>query len=248
MKTKKKVYTDKQYRLTQAVAPLAFMLPTRNSKRFPLMHFDEETGINRSLRYASNQKSPFEDEQDGNALLTPIIFEDGFLHVAKENQILQEFLFYHPLNGKKFSEVNAAKDAEQEVEDLMIEADALIEAKSLSLDQLETVCRVLFNKDTTKVSTAELKRDILVYAKNYPSDFMEVISDPELKMQGTVQQFFDRGFLTFRKSNKEVWFATSTNKTKLLNVPYGQNGMDLVVSHLKSDDGLEVLKYLESLL
>ena len=50
------------------------------------------------------------------------------------------------------------------------------------------------------------------------------------------------------KSNKEVWFATSTNKTKLLNVPYGQNGMDLVVSHLKSDDGLEVLKYLESLL
>mgnify|MGYP001352167736 FL=1 len=248
MKTKKKVYTDKQYRLTQAVAPLAFMLPTRNSKRFPLMHFDEETGINRSLRYASNQKSPFEDEQDGNALLTPIIFEDGFLHVAKENQILQEFLHYHPLLGMKFAEVNAAKDAAAEVEDLMIEADALIEAKSLSLDQLETVCRVLFNKDTTKVSTAELKRDILVYAKNYPSDFMEVISDPELKMQGTVQQFFDRGFLAFRKSNKEVWFATSTNKTKLLNVPYGQNGMDLVVSHLKSDDGLEVLKYLESLL
>jgi hypothetical protein len=33
----------------------------------------------------------------------------------------------------------------------------------------------------------------------------------------------------------------------MLNVPYGQNGMDLVVSHLKSDDGLEVLKYLESL-
>jgi len=248
MKTKKKVFLDKQYRLTQAVAPLAFMLPTRNSKRFPLMHFDEETGINRSLRYASNQKSPFEDEQDGNALLSPIIFEDGFLHVAKENQILQEFLFYHPLNGKKFSEVNAAKDAEQEVEDLMIEADALIEAKSLSLDQLETVCRVLFNKDTSKVSTAELKRDVLVYAKNYPADFMDIINDPELKMQGTVQQIFDKGLLTFRKSNKEVWFSTSTNKTKMLNVPYGQNGMDLVVSHLKSDDGLEVLKYLESLL
>tara|TARA_R110000868_G_scaffold108205_4_gene295653 strand:- start:879 stop:1622 length:744 start_codon:yes stop_codon:yes gene_type:complete len=247
MKTKKKVYVDKQYRLTQAVAPLAFMLPTRNSKRFPLMHFDEETGINRSLRYASNQKSPFEDEQDGNALLTPIIFEDGFLHVAKENQILQEFLHYHPLSGKKFAEVNAALDAEAEVEMLMIEADALVEAKSLSIDQLETVCRVLFNKDTSKVSTAELKRDVLVYAKNYPSDFMDVINDPELKIQATVQQFFDKGLLSFRKSNKEVWFSTSTNKTKMLNVPYGQNGMDLVVSHLKSDDGLEVLKYLESL-
>ena len=102
MKKTKKIFTDKQYRLTQKTAPLSFMLPTRNSKRFPLMYFDEETGINRSLRYASNQKSPFEDEQDGNALLTPVIFEDGFLHVPKENQILQEFLHYHPLNGMKF--------------------------------------------------------------------------------------------------------------------------------------------------
>ena len=248
MKNKKKIYTDKQYRLTAKVAPLSFMLPTRNSKRFPLMHFDEETGVNRSLRYAANQKTPFEDEQDGNALLSPVIFEDGFLHVSKENQILQEFLHYHPLNNIKYTLVDKAKDAEEEVEDLLIEAEALIEAKSLSLDQLETVCRVLFNKDTTKVSTAELKRDVLIFAKQYPIDFMEVISDPELKVHGTVQQFFDKGLLTFRKSNKEVWFSTPTNKTKMLNVPYGQDGKDLVVSYVKSDEGIEVLKHLETLL
>tara|TARA_R110002167_G_scaffold74558_10_gene208607 strand:+ start:280 stop:1029 length:750 start_codon:yes stop_codon:yes gene_type:complete len=248
MKNTKKIFVTKQYRLTQQVAPLAFMLPTRNSKRFPLMHFDEETGINRSLRYASNQKSPFEDEQDGNALLSPIIFEDGFLNVPKENQILQEFLHYHPLLNKLFVEVNKAKEAEQEVEDLMIEADALSEAKSLSLEQLETICRVLFNKDTSKVSTAELKRDILIYAKTNPQDFLEVINDPELKIMGTVQQFFDKGLLSFRKSNKEVWYSTPTNKTKMLNVPYGQDGLDLVVSYFKSDDGLESLMHLESLL
>tara|TARA_R110002110_G_scaffold84336_1_gene219074 strand:+ start:260 stop:1006 length:747 start_codon:yes stop_codon:yes gene_type:complete len=248
MKKTKKIFTDKQYRLTQKTAPLSFMLPTRNSKRFPLMYFDEETGINRSLRYASNQKSPFEDEQDGNALLTPVIFEDGFLHVPKENQILQEFLHYHPLNGMKFQLVDNARDAEQEVEELMVEADALVEAKSLSLEQLENVCRVLFNKDSSKVSTAELKRDVLVYAKNQPGDFLSVINDPELKIMGTVQQFFDAGILAFRKSNKEVWFNTSTNKTKMLNVPYGKDGIDLTVAYLKSDDGLEVLKHLETLL
>jgi hypothetical protein len=244
----KTVFTDKQYRLVQEIAPLSFMLPTRNSKRFPLMYFDDETGVNRSLRYASNQKSPFEDEQDGNAILSPIIFEDGFLHVPKQNQILQEFLHYHPLNRVKFAEVNAAKDAEEEVEMLMIEADAMTEAKSLSLDQLETVCRVLFNKDTSKVSTAELRRDILVFAKNYPEDFIEVINDPELKMAGTVQQFFDKGVLAFRKSNKEVWFNTGTNKTKMLNVPFGQDGMDLVISYLKSDEGIDTLQHLEKLI
>lgn len=124
----------------------------------------------------------------------------------------------------------------------------LVEAKSLSLEQLENVCRVLFNKDSSKVSTAELKRDVLVYAKNQPGDFLSVINDPELKIMGTVQQFFDAGILAFRKSNKEVWFNTSTNKTKMLNVPYGKDGIDLTVSYLKSDDGLEVLKHLETLL
>jgi len=248
MKNKNKVFKAKSYRLTRDVAPLSFMLPTQNSRRFALMHFDEDTGTNRELRYARNQKSPFVDEQDGNAILEPVIFEDGLLHVGKENQVLQKFLHYHPLNGVKFEEINKAKDATEEVDYLLVQADALIEAKSLSIEQLENVCRVLFNMDTSKTSTAEMKRDILVFAKNNPSDFLDVITDPELQLVGTVQRFFDQGLLTFRKSNKEVWFNLSSNKTKLLNVPFGEEGIDLVVSYMKSDDGIEILKHLESLL
>ncbi len=248
MKNKNKVFEAKSYRLTRDVAPLSFMLPTQNSRRFALMHFDEDTGTNRELRYARNQKSPFVDEQDGNAILEPVIFEDGLLHVGKENQVLQKFLHYHPLNGVKFEEINKAKDATEEVDYLLVQADALIEAKSLSIEQLENVCRVLFNMDTSKTSTAEMKRDILVFAKNNPTDFLDVITDPELQLVGTVQRFFDQGLLTFRKSNKEVWFNLSSNKTKLLNVPFGEEGIDLVVSYMKSDDGIEILKHLESLL
>ena len=248
MKNKNKVFEAKSYRLTKDVAPLSFMLPTQNSRRFTLMHFDEDTGTNRELRYARNQKSPFVDEQDGNAILEPVIFEDGLLHVPKENQVLQQFLHYHPLNGVKFQEINKAKDATEEVDHLLVQADALIEAKSLSIEQLENVCRVLFNMDTSKTSTAEMKRDVLVFAKNNPSDFLDVITDPELQLVGTVQRFFDQGLLTFRKSNKEVWFNLSSNKTKLLNVPFGEEGIDLVVSYMKSDDGIDILKHLESLL
>lgn len=211
------------------------------------MHFDEETGINRELRYARNQKSPFVDEQDGNAILEPVVFVDGFLHVPKQNQVLQQFLHYHPMNGRKFVEVDKAKDAEAQVDRLLVEADALVEAKTLSLEQLETVSRVLFG-DISKKSTAELKRDILVFAKNNPSDLLEVLRDPDLQLMGTVQGFFDAGLLTFRKSKKEVWYNTPTNKTKLLNVPFGQDGIDLTVSYMRTDDGIEVLKYLESLL
>ena len=247
MKTKEK-YTSKSYRLTRDVAPLTFMLPSRNTKRYPLLWFDEDKGINRPLRYVINQKTPFEDEQDGNAIVEPIIFEDGFLHVEKRNQVLQQFLHHHPMYGKSFMEVNDEKDASEDVEILNLEVDALIEARQLSLGQLENIASVIFGIDTSKVSTAEMKRDVLLYARSYPEDFLDVVRDPELKLQATSRRFFEVGLLQFRKNQKEVWFSTTTNKKKMLNVPFGDDPYMTVVSYFQSDEGIDALKFLEKLL
>jgi hypothetical protein len=114
---------DKMYILTRKSAPLSFMLASRNSRRKPLLYFDGQS--NRALRYARNQRSPFEDEQDGNAILEPIVFEDGFLFVPKTNPVLQHFLSLHPGYGNIFEEVNNEKDAQEEVENLNAEVDAL---------------------------------------------------------------------------------------------------------------------------
>ena len=103
---KKPIFENKVYRLVSNKRPLSFMLASRHNRRSPLLHFDEETGQNRPLRYARNQKSICEDEQDGNVILEPIIFEDGFLIVPKNNQIMQEFLHHHPANGREFVEVS----------------------------------------------------------------------------------------------------------------------------------------------
>lgn len=245
-KTAKSV--DKVYKLTRDAAPLSYTLPTRNSRRFPLMYFDEEKNINRALRYARNQRSPFEDEQDGNAILDPVIFIDGMLQVPRTNPVLQEFLSYHPLNGKRFVEVDEEKDAAQVVENLNLEVDALIEARSLDLDMVESVSRVLFGSNASKMSTAELKRDILVYAKREPQDFLNILNDPMLKLQSKVHSFFDNNLLTFRKNKKEVWYNTSSNKTRMLVVPYGEDPHYLVSSFLSSDEGIESLKLLEKML
>ena len=119
-------FVDKQYKLTRETAPLSLILASRHTTRFPLLHFDEQTGLNKPLRYARNQNSPFQDEQDDNAILEPIVFEDGFLHVPKNNQVLQKFMALHPGNGRVFTEVNKAKEAAELVEDLNLEVDALI--------------------------------------------------------------------------------------------------------------------------
>ena len=244
----KKISVAKAYRLKSEKAPLSFMIPTKSSRSYSLLYFDEEKNENRPLRYARNQKTPFEDEQDGNAILEPIVFEDGMLYVPANNPVLQEFLHYHPMNGSKFVEVDDAKDAEEEVEMLNLEVEALVVASQMSIDQIETLSRVLFGKDTSSISTVELKRDILIFAKSNPFDFLEAIDDPTMKVQGTVQLFFDKGLLTFRRNKKEIWFSTPSNKTRMLVVPFNEDPLYLATSYLQSDEGIESLKMLENLI
>jgi hypothetical protein len=243
--TKATVPVNKVYKL-KIGSPLSYTLPSRNHHRFPLMWYDEKNNVNRALRYSVNQKSPFEDEQDGNAILEPIVFEDGFLSVPKNNPVLQEFLHYHPLNGVTFTEVDKEKEASDEVADMNIEVDALIEARQLSIDQVEMLTRVLFGKDPSLISTAELRRDILIFARKEPRDFLNIINDPELNYQAKIRQFFENKLLALRNNDKEVWFNTATNKKKMMSIPFGDDPYEATGSYLKSDEGLDSLKMLEA--
>lgn len=238
---------DKVYKLKNG-NPLSYTLASRNHARFPLMWYDEQKNQNRALRYAVNQKSPFEDEQDGNAIIEPVTFEDGFLSVPRTNPVLQEFLHYHPLNGIVFTEVDEEKEAYEEVSDLNIEIDALIAARELSVDQIETMTRVMFGKDPSTIPTDVLKRDILVFAKNEPREFLNIINDPELQFQAKIRKFFERNLLGLRNNDKEVWFNTSTNKKKMLTVPFGESPYDAVNQYLLSNEGFDALKMLEAMI
>lgn len=245
MKTKEAPLVDKLYKLRRDVAPLSYILPSRNSHRHPLMYFDGKS--NRALRYSPNQKSPFEDEQDKNVILEPIIFEDGFLNVPKTNPVLQWFLDIHPDKGLKFEVVDNEKDAETELEVINYEVDALIAAKQLGLNDLERIGRVILGRDVTKMSTAELKRDVLVYARRSPKEFLNTLNDPMTNMSATVALMFDKGLLGYR-AGKDVHFNLPNNKKRMLTVPYGEDRDYIVASYLQSDEGLETFKLLEPML
>jgi hypothetical protein len=238
----------KQYRLKRDVAPLCFMLNSHNNKRSPLLYFDEETGINKPLRYARNQKTPFEEEQDGNAIMEPIVFEDGFLTVDRTNQVLQQFLSLHPGNGMIYEQIDDAKDAaeELEIEELILDAQLL--ARDLDIAMLETVGRVLLGGGADKLSTAELKRDILVFSRNYPEDFIDILNDPALQIADDVVKFFSANLLGLRNNGRDVYFNLTKNKSKMLTVPYGEDANDIVGSYLQTDEGVETYKLLKNML
>jgi hypothetical protein len=241
---KKKILKNETYVLMDGNAPLSFMLASHHNKRNSLLYWDEEKQQNRELCYSKNQKSIFADEQDGNKVLEPIVFEDGFLNVPKNNPNLQMFLEFHPGYERVFRKVDTESDAREDVEVLNAQVDALVEARSLEIEQLEQVSKVLFGIDVSKVSTAELKRDVLVYAKNDPEGFLSVLKDPMLKLQAKVQTFFDNGFLV--QKGKDVHFNTKSNKKRMLTVPFGEETNYIVSSYFKSDEGIESLKLLES--
>ena len=245
MKKSVNVQEDKLYVLRRKFKPLSYMLPSKNTSRHNLFYFDEETNTNRALRYAKNQKSPFEDEQDGNLILEPIVFVDGALKVPKTNPVLQKFLSYHPDNGSIFEEVNTEKDAYSEYEKLNYELDAQLAARDLSVEQLETVSRVLLGSKIDKMSTAELKRDVLIYSKRYPKEFLEMLNDPMLELQNTVAKILGNNLLTLRNKNRDVYYNLAQNKKKLLTVPYGEDPVFILASFFQSDEGIEVLRLLE---
>jgi hypothetical protein len=188
------------------------------------------------------------EEQDGNAILEPIVFEDGLLYVTKENQVLQQFLYYHPMRDRVFEEVNNERDASKDVEVLEMELNAQVIAKELSFEKLLSVSRILLGGAVDRLSTPELKRDILLFAKHNPSDFIEVVNDPDLEFGDEVRQFFDEKLLSLRNNNKDVYFNLKANKKKMLTIPFGEDPYHIVGSYLKSDDGLDVYQGLLKLL
>ena len=140
----------------------------------------------------------------------------------------------------------AERDAEKEVENIVLESDALVSARGLSIEQLEMLTRVIFGKDPALFTTGELKRDILVFAKKDPKEFIKLLADPELNIQSRVRAFFSSNLLSFRNNEKEVWFNTPTNKKKMLTVPFGEDPYFTVSTYFKTDDGIVSLKFLEN--
>ena len=241
----KKQIKDRVYILKSSTTPLSFMLSSRNTLRHPLLYFDEEKGINRALRYARNQKSPFEDEQDDNAILEPVVFEDGFLTVPKNNPVLQWFLSLHPGLGQIFEELDTEKDAAQEVYNMDVELDAEVAARDMSIDVAESIARVIMGSNVSRMSSAEIKRDVRIYSRQNPEEFLQMLDDPMIKLQSLSQKALDENILTLKNKGRDVYFNLKENKKKMITVPFDEKPITAIASYLQTDDGIEVMKMLE---
>tara|TARA_R100000278_G_scaffold18268_3_gene18088 strand:+ start:200 stop:937 length:738 start_codon:yes stop_codon:yes gene_type:complete len=243
---KKREIKDRSYRLRNGVKPLSYTINSRHTRRKPLLHFDGQSS--RPLRYASNQKSPFQDEQDKSAVLEPVVFEDGMLFVPKENPVLQEFLYYHPANGQIFEEINKEQDAQQEVKTLELEAKAQLEASSMSFEKMESIARVYLNLDTRIAASAEIKRDVLLFARNNPEEFLNTLTDPDLDLFDNIDKILKQNLLKTRNKDKDIYYNLKSKKTKLCSIPFGETPQSILADFFKKENNVEIYEALVNLL
>lgn len=225
-------------------APVSFILQSRDTPTKRLLYFDEEKKKNRSLRYASNQTSPFQDEQDDNAILEPIVFEDGILQVPSTNPVLYEFLKLHPNNGEVFYEWDPEKDAEERLKNEELILDAKIAARSLSPDKMASIIRVFTGRDTSRMSTSELKWEIMKIAEDYSEDFLESLDDPELEVDDLAHKAFKDGYMATRNHGRDVHYNLKDNRKRAFSVPMNETPESALAAWFKTEDGQEFYMFL----
>jgi len=141
--------------------------------------------------------------------------------------------------------VDAEQDAAKEVEVLNHEVDALVAASSLEIEQMETLAKLLLGSNVSRMKSSEIKRDILLYAKNYPTEFLEALDDDDMELQGLVLKAFDQSVLQYRAKKREIYFNLKDNKKRLMVVPFGEDYTKALISYFHTSNGEEVLDYLE---
>ena len=230
---------DRIYNLKGGRKPLS-----RSIKSANVYYFDEKKGYERELKYCQNQKTPFVDEMQGDQRLEHIIFRSGSLFVPREKQTLQKLLsLYHPHRDKIYEEYKPAMLAAQEIDVLEMQVDALTAARNIDIDMAEAIMRVEKGSEVSKMSSKELRRDLLVFARNNPKLFLELADDENVMLRNFGIRATESGII--RLSSDQRNFLWGSNGRKLMVIPFDEHPYTALAHWFKTDEGMEIYSNIE---
>ena len=232
-------FKNRVYRLKGNKKPLS-----RSIKGANIHWFDEEQGYERELKYCSNQRTVFVDEMKGDQRLEHIVFRNGMLIVEKEKTVLQKLLsLYHPDREVMFYEEKPIAQASNQIEWLEMEIEALNMAKNLDIDMAEAVMRVEIGSKVTDMSSKELKRDLLLYAKRNPQLFLDLVNDDNVMLRNFGIKATEMGII--KLSSDQRTFLWGNNDRKLMTVPFDEHPYSALAAWFKTDEGMEIYSNIE---
>jgi len=235
---------DRTYLISESEVPLTYTLQGKHTLRYPLLWFNKETGDQEEIRYATNQNSPLVSEQKGQATLGHIMFLNGVLNVPKEKQNLQKLLsIYHPGLNIKYTEFDPTMEAEDDLDYLELEVEAMNAAFDMDIDVAEAIVRVEAGSRVNKMSSKEIKRDLLLMARSNPSLFLELANDDNVPLRNLAIRATESGII--RLSQDQRTFHWGENDRKLMTVPFDENPYSAMAAFFKTDEGIGIFKSIE---
>ena len=180
----------------------------------------------------------------GDQRLAHIIFRDGSLFVPKEKTVLQKLLsLYHPHRDVLFFEYKPAQEASNEIEMLELEADAILMARQLDIDMAEAIMRVEKGSEVSSLSSKELKRDLLVFARNNPALFLELASDDNVQLRNFGIKATELGIIKLSSDQRN--FLWGSNERPIMTVPFDEHPYTALSHWFKTDEGMEIYSNIE---
>jgi len=230
---------DRVYYLKGNKKPLSYML-----KSAGVYWFDKKKQFERELKYCENQRTTFVDEMIGDQRLSHIIFRNGALFVPENKTVLQKLLsLYHPHKDKVYYEWKPEVNAADEIEVLEMEADAILAAREMEIDMVEAIMRVEKGSEVSNMSSKELKRDLLVFARNNPVLFLELATDDNVQLRNFGIKATELGII--KLSNDQRNFLWGSNNRSIMTVPFDEHPYTALAHWFKTDEGMEIYSNIE---
>jgi len=217
---------------------------SRSIKSSNIYWFDEEKGYERELKYCQNQRTCFVDEMKGDQRLEHIVFRSGTLFVEKEKTVLQKLLsLYHPDRDTIFYEHKPVKIAENQLDWLEFEVEALTIAKNMDIDMAEAIMRAEIGSKVNKLSSKELRRDLLLFARKNPKLFIELANDENVQLRNFGIRAVESKIIKLSKDQRHfIWGSTDR---KLMTVPFDEHPYSALAQWFKTDEGMEIYANIE---
>ena len=142
-----------------------------------------------------------------------------------------------------YKEKNVVKEAENQLDYMEIEVEALTMALKLDIDHAEALLRVEMGNKVSTMTSKEVKRDVLLMAKRNPGLFLELANDENVELRNLGIKAVEAGILAL-STDRRV-FSLKSSGRKLMNVPFDEHPYSALAAWFKTDDGLEMVKNLE---
>ena len=116
-------------------------------------------------------------------------------------------------------------------------------AISMDIDKAEAILRVELGSRVSSMSSKELKRDLLLFAKSDPVLFLDLVNDENVELRNFGIRATEAGIISLAQDQRT--FTWASNGRKLMNVPFDENPYSAMAAWFKTDEGVEVYKSIE---